>query len=145
MLPKARTRRRRTTTVVPPLGSTSLRPSSLPPRTQRPIRPRRRPSLPRPSRAEVGESAPEGAPKRKRSRRGSRGGRKRKKPAASGNGDSAADGDDDTPEADEGTPEGDVVASPSEAAVAVDGSDEGVPEYVPMSEWIDDFESRKRG
>ena len=88
---------------------------------------------------------PDGAPKRKRSRRGSRGGRKRKKPVTSGNGDSAADGDEDTPEADDVTPEGDVVPSPGEAAVAVDGSDEGVPEYVPMSEWIDDFESRKRG
>ena len=94
--------------------------------------------------AEVGEGVPDGAPKRKRSRRGSRGGRKRKKPVASGNGDSAAEGED-TPEADDGTPEADVVASPGEAAVAVDGSDEGVPEYVPMSEWIDDFESRKRG
>jgi ribonuclease G len=53
-------------------------------------------------------------PKRKRTRRGSRGGRKRRKPSA--NGDEA-------------------VAVESEGAAA--GS-----EYVPMSQWIEDFESR---
>jgi ribonuclease G len=68
----------------------------------------------------------DGAPKRKRSRRGSRGGRKRKKPAAA-----TADG-----EAPEG--EGDVV----EVADVV--TEDDPPEYVPMSEWIDDFEARAR-
>jgi ribonuclease G len=59
-------------------------------------------------------------PKRKRSRRGTRGGRKRKKPAANG-----------------GTPE---EAELAEVAVAV--AEESPPEYVPMSEWIEDFDSR---
>jgi ribonuclease G len=78
---------------------------------------------------EAGSETPEadapsedGQPKRKRSRRGSRGGRKRRKPAAAGE------------EASEG--EGVAVAAPPE---------EGEPEYVPMSEWIDDFEARSRG
>jgi ribonuclease G len=62
------------------------------------------------------------APKRKRSRRGSRGGKKRRKPAGE-----AADSD----------PGGAEAAAP--AAVAVD---EAAPEYVPMSEWIDEFDGR---
>ena len=53
-------------------------------------------------------------PKRKRTRRGSRGGKRRKKPSV--NGDQAESGDGQAP------------------------SD--VPEYVPMSEWIEDFETR---
>jgi ribonuclease G len=63
------------------------------------------------------------SPKRKRSRRGSRGGKKRRKPAA------------------EST---DAVASPDEAIVVGEAADEEPPEYVPMSEWIDDFDSRSR-
>ena len=70
-------------------------------------------------RAELDASA-DGQPKRKRSRRGSRGGRKRKKPAANG-----------------GTPE-----EAAEVAVAI--AEEPPPEYVPMSEWIEDFDSRPR-
>ena len=70
----------------------------------------------------------DGQPKRKRSRRGSRGGKKRRKPAATGGGEaSSADGD-----------------PTSEVAVEAPPSDE-VPAYVPMSEWIDDFETRSRG
>jgi ribonuclease G len=65
----------------------------------------------------------DGQPKRKRSRRGSRGGRKRRKPAAAG--EEAASEDDGVA----------VAAAP----------DEDEPEYVPMSEWIDDFEARSRG
>jgi ribonuclease G len=53
--------------------------------------------------------AAEGEPKRKRTRRGTRGGRRRKKPAA------------------EGTPAG------GDAPIEE-------PEYVPMSEWIEDFD-----
>jgi ribonuclease G len=75
-------------------------------------------------------AAADGAPKRKRSRRGSRGGRKRKKPAAVGNGDAAPE-------------DVDVVEAADAAADAA--SDNGEPEYVPMSEWIDDFETRARG
>ncbi|MGH3129173.1 MAG: hypothetical protein ACRDPX_14730, partial [Gaiellaceae bacterium] len=81
--------------------------------------------------AESTDVAAEGTPKRKRSRRGSRGGRKRKKPAAAGNGDAAPEGSDDV-----------VDAADAAADVA---SDNGEPEYVPMSEWIDDFETRARG
>ena len=76
-----------------------------------------------------GEASADGPPKRKRSRRGSRGGRKRRKPVA--------DGDQ---------PEPDVVEDP--AGVRPHGSDpateEAAPEYVPMSEWIEDFDSRTR-
>jgi ribonuclease G len=57
------------------------------------------------------EPSVDGAPKRKRTRRGTRGGRRRRKPATNG-----------TPAEEESTE----------------------PEYVPMSEWIDDFE-RKAG
>ena len=69
----------------------------------------------------------DGQPKRKRSRRGSRGGKKRRKPAVQGGVDAdSADGD---------------VAV--EVAVEVVPSGEA-PAYVPMSEWIDDFDSRSR-
>jgi ribonuclease G len=64
------------------------------------------------------EAAADGQPKRKRSRRGSRGGKKRRKPAADGEPETAsadaAAGDGDTPE-----------------------------EYVPMSEWIEDFDASR--
>jgi ribonuclease G len=80
------------------------------------------------SESEVAEAADavDGAPKRKRSRRGSRGGRKRKKPSAA-----TADGAAPDAEAE--------VADTAEVA-----TDEEAPEYVPMSEWIDDFEARAR-
>ena len=69
----------------------------------------------------------DGQPKRKRSRRGSRGGKKRRKPGAAGGEEApSADGD-----------------SAAEVAVEAPASDEA-PAYVPMSEWIDDFESRSR-
>jgi ribonuclease G len=67
------------------------------------------------------EPAADGAPKRKRTRRGTRGGRKRRKPAASGAPDDA-----------------------EEALEPVVVEEAEPPEYVPMSEWIDDFESRER-
>ncbi|MDQ3670985.1 MAG: Rne/Rng family ribonuclease [Actinomycetota bacterium] len=72
------------------------------------------------------DATSDGQPKRKRSRRGSRGGRKRKKPATNG-----AAGE----------------AEPAESAdteVAVGVIDEPPAEYVPMSEWIEDFDSRPR-
>ena len=70
-----------------------------------------------------GTETAEGPPKRKRARRGSRGGRKRKKPSV--------DADEETPT----EPESERVE-----IVAV----EDAPEYVPMSEWIDDFDGRGR-
>jgi predicted RNA-binding protein with TRAM domain len=78
----------------------------------------------------VAEPGEDGQPKRKRSRRGSRGGRRLRKPVANGDGTSEAVAD----VAD--------VAESSEAEVA--DSAQEAPEYVPMSEWIDDFESRSR-
>jgi ribonuclease E len=62
-------------------------------------------------------------PAKKRSRRGSRGGKKRRKPAATG-------GED-------------AVPADGNRAVEVVAEDEA-PAYVPMSEWIDDFETRSR-
>ena len=72
------------------------------------------------------EATADGQPKRKRTRRGTRGGRKRKKPAA-GNGTT-----DDAE---------DLVDEP--VAVASEPAPEK-PAYVPMSEWIEDFERRPR-
>jgi ribonuclease G len=66
-------------------------------------------------------AATESAPKRKRSRRGSRGGRKRRKPASEAV---------DAGVSEEG---GGATATALEA---------DPPEYVPMSEWIDDFDGR---
>jgi ribonuclease G len=80
--------------------------------------------------ADAVEAPGDGPPKRKRSRRGSRGGRKRKKPAASA-GEDATEGDGEAIEEGEALP-----------VAAVEGD---APEYVPMSEWIDDFEARARG
>ena len=89
------------------------------------------------------EAATDGQPKRKRSRRGTRGGRKRKKPGANG---AAADGEVAETESEiDGVAV--AVAEPTEtASVPVAVVDEGSPaEYVPMSEWIEDFDSRSRG
>ena len=73
------------------------------------------------------DPAADGLPKRKRSRRGSRGGKKRRKPAAEGGVDTVSvDGD---------------VAVEVAVEVVPDGE---APAYVPMSEWIDDFDSRSR-
>ncbi len=76
-----------------------------------------------------GDAAVDGQPKRKRSRRGTRGGRKRKKPATNG-----AVHDAETTETAEADP-----------GVAVAIVEEQPAEYVPMSEWIEDFDSRPRG
>ena len=75
----------------------------------------------------VADADDAGQPKRKRSRRGSRGGKKRRKPAADGGADAVS-------------PDGDVAV---EVAVEVVPDGEA-PAYVPMSEWIDDFDSRSR-
>jgi ribonuclease G len=78
----------------------------------------------------VAEPAEDGQPKKKRSRRGSRGGKRRRKPAANGDGVTEAVAD---------------VAELADASVA-DVADPAEEEagYVPMSEWIDDFDSRSR-
>ena len=83
---------------------------------------------------------------RKKTRRGSRGGRGRKKPAPasadSGNGDApAAAATDEAP----ATPADETPAAPAREEVTVAaaegaGPDADAPEYVPMSEWLDDFD-----
>ncbi len=87
----------------------------------------------------VGEVTTDGQPKRKRSRRGSRGGRNRRKPSTNGDqvesaarpkpGESASDAPDAG-----GEGESADVSGPS--------TEETTPEYVPMSEWIRDFGAR---
>jgi ribonuclease G len=67
--------------------------------------------------------ASDGQPKKKRTRRGSRGGRRRRKPTANGQSADAADPPDET------SVEADAGAEPEE--------------YVPMSEWIEDFGARR--
>ncbi|MGH3077713.1 MAG: hypothetical protein ACRDPZ_05955, partial [Gaiellaceae bacterium] len=62
-------------------------------------------------------------PKAKRTRRGTRGGKKRRKPAANGQG------------ADTGANQ------PAEEVATVDAP--AGEQYVPMSEWIEDFERRR--
>ena len=74
------------------------------------------------------DTAADGQPKKKRTRRGSRGGRRRRKPAANGDGAPSAAGDE-----------------AGDAATASDTVAADAPEYVPMSEWIEDFGSSARG
>jgi ribonuclease G len=107
----------------------------------------------------------DGLPKKKRTRRGSRGGRKRKKPAgASGNGagpeteaEADAEVDDELEIEPEpvGAAEPEAVDEPEPIASEPDGAPELVPEpsangdsaegwgYRPMSEWLDDIDSNR--
>lgn len=81
----------------------------------------------RASLAAVEGDAEDGLPKKKRTRRGSRGGRRRRKASEAGAGNAP-----------------DALAADSEQAAA-QGEPDGesdVPEYVPMSEWIEDFDAR---
>jgi ribonuclease G len=90
----------------------------------------------------------DGQPKKKRTRRGSRGGRRRRKPATNGAG-TDTEGED----AENGTADEIVDDEPVAEAVAPDEPETAEPEtaepdqaeeYVPMSEWIEDFDSRSR-
>ena len=77
--------------------------------------------------------AADGQPPKKRTRRGSRGGRKRKKPAAvaaNANGEEA-----------EAVPVA-IVSDPVPEPGGEPGPEPDSPEYVPMSEWIEDFDRR---
>jgi ribonuclease G len=67
---------------------------------------------------EADGAAADGQPKRKRTRRGSRGGRRRRKPAANGGG---------------------IATEATDEAAAPEPESEDAEEYVPMSEWIEDF------
>jgi ribonuclease G len=75
--------------------------------------------------------AADGQPPKKRTRRGTRGGRKRKKPTA-------ASGD-----AEQAGPTEAAKTEPTGAPVAVVADPPA--EYVPMSEWIEDFDRRAEG
>ncbi len=70
----------------------------------------------------------EPAPAKKKTRRGSRGGRNRKKPAATEVADNGAE-----PAADAAEPE-------RQAEAATNGGEPASDEYVPMSEWLDDLD-----
>ncbi|HET9460435.1 MAG TPA: Rne/Rng family ribonuclease [Gaiellaceae bacterium] len=87
-----------------------------------------------------GEVGVDGQPKRKRSRRGSRGGRKRRKPAANGDQAESAEKEPATIELD-GV---DLRSEGAPARVPDTVASDGAPEYVPMSEWIGDFDARSQ-
>jgi ribonuclease G len=94
-------------------------------------------------------SAGDGTTPRKRTRRGSRGGRSRKKKAAvAANGDGgepSEPGPAETVAVERETNGDGAPPRPEPAETAVDGSTDGSPDdagYVPMSEWIEDFDRR---
>ena len=84
------------------------------------------------SESQPGEPEPDGQPKRKRSRRGSRGGRRRRQVSPDG------DHGDRSEEAVELQVEGSAATEALAGAAPSTG-------YVPMSDWIEDFESRAPG
>ncbi|HUJ92835.1 MAG TPA: ribonuclease E/G, partial [Gaiellaceae bacterium] len=94
-----------------------------------------------------GETAADGQPKKKRTRRGSRGGRKRKKPAAASANGAAPESEE--PEAEEPDVEAEAAEPEPEPLEAPElepePSTNGEPAeewgYVPMSEWADDLDS----
>ena len=91
--------------------------------------------------APEGDVTVDGAPKRKRSRRGSRGGRKRRKPSA--NGDQVEP--ETTGEVEAPVLDGPIVSpEPEPVAATTVAVEQDAPEYVPMSEWIGDFDSRSQ-
>ena len=108
--------------------------------------------------AEDGAAPGDGtAPLKKRTRRGSRGGKKRRKPAgAAVNGaaveagpevdgrDQVADGDLVAVVEEEPTPGGDLVTVVEEEPVAAAPAADGEWGYVPMSEWGDELDSPRR-
>ncbi|MDQ3067914.1 MAG: ribonuclease E/G, partial [Actinomycetota bacterium] len=77
------------------------------------------------------------APAKKKTRRGSRGGRNRKKPIVTGDNGAALDGGTGS-EAEE--PEAAVAVAESVAETPVNGSEPASDDYVPMSEWADDLD-----
>ena len=110
-------------------GSTSRRPSWGCPKTLRPIllsmQRRGAPDVSADGASDV--AAAEGEAPKKKTRRGTRGGRKRRKPP---------------PTQQRGERTGDRAIADATAATTVFRRKPG--EYVPMSEWIDDFDSRSR-
>ena len=101
---------------------------------------------PGPEVPEGDEATHEAAPK-KRTRRGSRGGRGRKKKVAAANGDgSEASGADaggaEASSGEDGGAEPTLEEPPVEEEVVAPVPGEGADGYVPMSEWIEDFDRR---
>ncbi len=98
---------------------------------------------------EGGDTGEEGAPAKKRTRRGSRGGRNRRKKPVGANGDGTpeeadVDGGDAIAAGSDGSPP-DPAEAPGREAQPVPGGADPVDEeeaYVPMSEWIEDFDRR---
>ncbi len=84
---------------------------------------------------DVEVAAADGAPPKKKTRRGTRGGRKRRKPAGNGQAASA-----EAEESAEAPAEAVAVVEPPEAEEVEAPEAE---EYVPMSEWIEDFDRRR--
>jgi ribonuclease G len=84
-------------------------------------------------------AATDGQAPKKRTRRGTRGGRKRKKPAAA---PAADDGAPAVGDADEAAAAVAVVADPVLEPESKPEPDTEAPDYVPMSEWIEDFDRR---
>jgi ribonuclease G len=77
----------------------------------------------------------DGAPPRKRTRRGTRGGRNRRKRTAAANGEGAPS---------EGNAVGEPVSDDARPSLVADGAEgDAQMGYVPMSEWIEDFERRQ--
>jgi len=96
---------------------------------------------------EIAEGAEaDGQPKKKRTRRGSRGGRRRRKPAANGTGADAEteDGTADEAVEDESVAEAEAPVQQEALEPASPDQEPAEQEYVPMSEWIEDFDSRSR-
>jgi ribonuclease G len=77
----------------------------------------------------------DGAPPRKRTRRGTRGGRNRRKRTAAANGEGTPNEDDAV---------GEPVSDDARPSLVADGAESDAQMgYVPMSEWIEDFERRQ--
>jgi ribonuclease G len=95
-----------------------------------------------PAAESASDAAPEaernGAPSRKRTRRGTRGGRNRKKRPSATNGEGSSSEDATVAET---ATDGDS-GSPAQLGSEGGGVEGGETGYVPMSEWIDDFERR---
>jgi ribonuclease G len=92
------------------------------------------------------ENGAEPAPAKKKTRRGSRGGRNRKKPTAAGAATGAAVGaavvesENGIEPADEADPVAEEVA-PAPVAAAENGAEPASDDYVPMSEWLEDLDA----
>ena len=121
-------RARRPKIHVPPTGlaEEELAGATEPAETVEPAEPATAPDLPD-SRSDPEAAVSDGEPAKKRTRRGTRGGRKRRKTPA--NGQATGAGAEDAAE------------GPAEAVAVVDAPE--AEEYVPMSEWIEDFDRRR--